>query len=78
MARPDEDFYRRLAAEAGLFLVQDEASQLIAMLAGEHPGALVLDTCAAPGGKTTALAAAMENRGRLVACDVRPRRVELL
>ena len=65
-------------AEAGLFLVQDEASQLIAMLAGEHPGALVLDTCAAPGGKTTALAAAMENRGRLVACDVRPRRVELL
>ena len=65
-------------AEAGLFLVQDEASQLITMLAGDHPGALVLDTCAAPGGKTAALAAAMENGGRLVACDVRPRRVELL
>jgi 16S rRNA (cytosine967-C5)-methyltransferase len=65
-------------AAAGLFLVQDEASQLIALLAGEHPGARVLDTCAAPGGKTTALASAMENRGRLVACDVRPRRLDLL
>ena len=65
-------------AAAGLFLVQDEASQLIALLAGERPGDLVLDTCAAPGGKTTALAAAMANRGRLVACDIRPRRLNLL
>jgi 16S rRNA (cytosine967-C5)-methyltransferase len=58
--------------------VQDEASQLVTLLAGEHPGARVLDTCASPGGKTTAIAAAMEGRGLLVACDVRDRRVELL
>jgi 16S rRNA (cytosine967-C5)-methyltransferase len=38
----------------------------------------VLDTCASPGGKTTAMAADMQGRGLLVACDVRPRRVDLL
>jgi 16S rRNA (cytosine967-C5)-methyltransferase len=61
-----------------LFIVQDEASQLIALLAGPQPGSRVLDTCASPGGKTTALAAAMQGLGVLVACDVRERRIELL
>ncbi len=65
-------------AEGGLFVVQDEASQLVALLAGARPGARVLDTCASPGGKTTALAAAMNGRGLLVACDVRGRRMDLL
>jgi 16S rRNA (cytosine967-C5)-methyltransferase len=70
---------RPLAIEnEGLFVVQDEASQLITLLAGRHPGARVLDTCASPGGKTTALSAAMDGRGLLVACDVRSRRIELL
>jgi 16S rRNA (cytosine967-C5)-methyltransferase len=64
--------------EAGSFVVQDEASQLVALLAGDRPGRLVLDTCASPGGKTTALAAAMRNEGMLIACDVRNRRMELL
>jgi len=62
----------------GWFIVQDEASQLIATLAGPTPGGRVLDTCASPGGKTIALAAAMGNRGLLVACDVREKRVALL
>lgn len=62
----------------GWFVVQDEASQLVTLLAGEHPGPAVLDTCAAPGGKTTALAAAMKGRGFVIACDVRNRRIELL
>jgi 16S rRNA (cytosine967-C5)-methyltransferase len=66
------------AANAGLFVVQDEASQLVPLLAGARPGARVLDTCASPGGKTTALAAAMEPGGLLVACDVRDRRMDLL
>jgi 16S rRNA (cytosine967-C5)-methyltransferase len=38
----------------------------------------VLDLCASPGGKATALAAAMEGRGLIVACDARPRRMRLL
>jgi len=62
----------------GWFIVQDEASQLISTLAGPSPGRRVLDTCASPGGKTVGLAAAMGNRGLLVACDVRDKRVALL
>jgi 16S rRNA (cytosine967-C5)-methyltransferase len=63
---------------AAWFVVQDEASQLVGMLASAAPGARVLDTCASPGGKTTAIAAAMGNAGLLIACDVRRRRVDLL
>jgi 16S rRNA (cytosine967-C5)-methyltransferase len=69
---------RNPGVEAGWFVVQDEASQLVSLLAGPNPGAHVLDTCASPGGKTTALAAAIRDRGRIVACDVRERRMALL
>lgn len=62
----------------GLFIVQDETSQLVALLTAAAPGERVLDACASPGGKTTAMAAAMENRGLIVATDVRGRRVDLL
>jgi 16S rRNA (cytosine967-C5)-methyltransferase len=65
-------------ATSGLFFVQDESSQLVAVLTAAAPGERVLDACASPGGKTTAMAAAMENRGLLVATDVRGRRVDLL
>ena len=66
------------AFDEGLFFVQDEASQLVALLAGERPPSRVLDACASPGGKTTALAAAMEGSGLLVATDLRDRRIDLL
>jgi len=62
----------------GLFSVQDEASQLVALAVGASPGESVLDVCAAPGGKTTAMAAQMTDRGLLVAADVRANRVHLL
>jgi 16S rRNA (cytosine967-C5)-methyltransferase len=64
--------------DEGWFVVQDEASQLVALLASARPGVRVLDACASPGGKTAAIAAAMNNAGLLIACDVRRRRVELL
>ena len=64
--------------EEGHFFVQDEASQLVALLAGDRPPRRVLDACASPGGKTTAIAAAMEGPGMLVATDLRARRIELL
>jgi 16S rRNA (cytosine967-C5)-methyltransferase len=57
------------AHREGLFEVQDEGSQLVAELVGARSGETVLDACAGAGGKTLALAAAMNNRGRLVACD---------
>jgi 16S rRNA (cytosine967-C5)-methyltransferase len=62
----------------GLFAVQDESSQLVAQLTAVSPEERVLDACASPGGKTTAMAGAMANRGVLVATDVRGRRVGLL
>lgn len=64
------------AFKDGLVEVQDEGSQLLALLTGAKPGMAVVDFCAGAGGKTLALAATMENKGRLVACDVNERRAE--
>jgi 16S rRNA (cytosine967-C5)-methyltransferase len=65
-------------APDGLVFVQDEASQLVALIVDPQPGERVLDLCASPGGKTTAIAAAMRDRGTVVATDVRPQRLALL
>ena len=69
---------RQPGHDDGAFVVQDEASQLVTLLAGANPGRLVLDACASPGGKATAIAASLGPGARLVACDLRQRRVELL
>ena len=53
----------------GLVEVQDCGSQIACMAVGTMPGETVIDLCAGAGGKTLALAAAMENRGTLVAAD---------
>ena len=58
-----------LAFHRGLFEIQDEGSQLAALLTGARPGELALDYCAGGGGKALALAAMMENNGRIVAHD---------
>ncbi len=60
---------------AGLIEVQDEASQVAALLTGARPDMVVVDFCAGAGGKTLALAASMENRGRILACDIAPERL---
>jgi 16S rRNA (cytosine967-C5)-methyltransferase len=65
-------------AENGSFFAQDEASQLVAEFAAARPGERILDACASPGGKTTAMAAAMGDLGLVVATDLRGRRVDLL
>ena len=59
----------------GLVEVQDEGSQLAVALARPRPGEQVLDLCAGAGGKTLALAAAMENRGQVYAADTDGRRL---
>jgi 16S rRNA (cytosine967-C5)-methyltransferase len=66
------------AFNAGRFVVQDEASQLITELVTVGGGARVLDLCASPGGKTVSLSARVGAAGSVVACDVRPHRVRLL
>lgn len=60
---------------AGEFEIQDEGSQLVALLAGARPGDTVVDLCAGAGGKTLALAALMANQGRLLATDLDSRRL---
>ncbi|WP_029623334.1 RsmB/NOP family class I SAM-dependent RNA methyltransferase [Sphingomonas elodea] len=70
---------RTPAYAEGLFEVQDAGSQLVSALAGAAPGMTVIDLCAGGGGKTLALAAWMENRGTILACDVdRPRLSRLM
>jgi 16S rRNA (cytosine967-C5)-methyltransferase len=59
----------------GLVEVQDEGSQLAALLAGARPGEQVVDLCAGAGGKTLALAAAMDNHGQIYATDLDKRRL---
>jgi 16S rRNA (cytosine967-C5)-methyltransferase len=62
----------------GSYQVQDEASQLIAHLLQPQAGEIILDACAAPGGKTTHIAALTDNRAEIVAADLHPHRLELL
>ena len=64
------------AFRAGIVEVQDEGSQLAALLVGARPGHAVVDYCAGAGGKTLAIAAAMANKGRLAALDIDKRRSE--
>jgi len=65
----EEDFIK------GGIEVQDEGSQLAALFAGAKPGEQVIDLCAGAGGKTLALAAAMQGKGRLIATDADKRQL---
>ena len=60
------------------FYVQDESSMLPALLLQPKAGEQILDMCAAPGGKTTHIAALMENKGRVTACDIYPHKLKLI
>ena len=62
----------------GAFYVEDEAAQLIPPLLDPQPGDIVLDACAAPGGKSTHLASLMHNKGSIYAVDRKGTRVDLL
>ncbi len=57
------------AYKSGQIEVQDHGSQLVCLAAEATPGETVIDFCAGAGGKTLALAAAMQNTGQLIACD---------
>jgi len=60
----------------GLCQVQDESSMLVAHVLAPEPGEFIIDCCSAPGGKTTHIAALMENRGRIVAGDIYEHKIE--
>ena len=66
------------AFERGAVEVQDEGSQLLALLLDAHRGEMVVDFCAGAGGKTLAIGAAMRNTGRLYALDTSAHRLDAL
>ncbi len=75
----DEDRPGRHAwHEAGLYYMQEPSAMSVAALSGVRPGEHVLDLCAAPGGKTTQLAAAMNGEGILVSNEINPGRAKIL
>ncbi len=64
--------------KAGLFHIQDTASQRSIAVLDLKKGERVLDLCAAPGGKTFTMAQLMENKGEILAFDIYEKRVELI
>ena len=64
--------------DEGLFYVQDRAARAAVEAAGIRPGIRVLDACAAPGGKTLAAAMDLENMGRITACDIHEKKLNLV
>ena len=64
--------------QEGYFSVQDEASVLAADTLHPQPGNVVIDICAAPGGKTMAMAEKMDSQGKIYAFDIYPHKLELM
>ena len=64
--------------QSGVIEIQDEGSQLVALLCAAQPGQQVVDYCAGAGGKSLALAAGMNNKGQIFAFDNNPRRLRPL
>ena len=64
--------------EAGMYYIQEASAMAPAVLCDAQPGERVLDLCAAPGGKSTKLAASLQGRGILVANEIHPERARVL
>ena len=64
--------------KTGKIIAQDASSYLAAKNLGAMPNELVLDICAAPGGKTAVLAENMENRGEIIAIDIHQHKIKLI
>jgi len=72
--RPGKSIYH----EAGAYYLQEPSAMVVAALADVKPGEKVLDLCAAPGGKSTALGDALNGEGILVSNEIHPARVKIL
>jgi 16S rRNA (cytosine967-C5)-methyltransferase len=75
---PDVPFRAARLMQEGSAWVQDTTAREIAEVLAARPGERVLDLCAAPGGKSIAIAVAMQDRGAVVACERSAQRLETL
>lgn len=64
--------------DQGLFVVQDQAASFVSKVVDPKPGEVIIDLCAAPGGKSLHLADLMEGRGRVLALDQSAKRLNML
>lgn len=64
--------------ESGMFSVQDESSMLVVNSLDPRPGETVMDVCAAPGGKSLAIAEKMQNSGKVVSWDIYRRKLAII
>ena len=76
--RADSKPGRSIYYEAGAFYLQEPSAMITAAIADAKPGEKVLDLCAAPGGKATALGDALRGEGILVANEIHPLRAKIL
>ena len=72
------DVTKSKAYHDGLFHIQDIASQTVVSILSPKENETVLDVCAAPGGKTFTMAEYMRDKGKITACDLHQKRVELI
>ena len=70
--------FRTEAFHKGLFEVQDASSQMVSEFLNVQPGMRVVDACAGAGGKTLHIAALMKNKGRIIALDVKEKKLQEL
>lgn len=62
----------------GYFTIQDESSILVGQIANPKEDSLILDLCAAPGGKSTHLAQLLNNRGKIISRDIYDHKIQLI
>lgn len=74
----DTDLGKTIYHEAGAFYMQEPSAMAVVEALNPMPGETILDLCAAPGGKTTAIGARMRGQGVLVANEIHPERVIVL
>lgn len=62
----------------GMFIAQDTAAMMASKVLSPKPGDVVIDLCAAPGGKTTHIAQLMKNKGKVIAFDIHSHKIKLI
>src|SRR5699024_4161635 len=76
--RPEERPGKHPYHDAGLYYIQEPSAMAVVELMNPQPGEKILDLAAAPGGKTTQIAAKMENKGFLVTNEIHHKRAQIL